>query len=73
MKALHKSVRFLEFALSWALVGSCGFKGYKFYKNGTKCNVKVYISHMIIHRISQLYLQNECIYTKRCNIQGNLT
>ena len=27
MKALHKSVRFLEFALSWALVGSCGFKG----------------------------------------------
>ena len=28
MKALHKSVRFLEFALSWALVGSCGFKGY---------------------------------------------
>ena len=73
MKALHKSVNFLEFASSWALVGSCRFKGYKFYKNGTKCKVKVYISHMIIHRISQLYLQNECIYTKRCNIQGNLT
>ena len=72
VKALHKSVRFLEFALSWALVGSCGFKGYKFYKNGTKCKVKVYISHMIIHRISQLYLQNECIL-KRCNKQGNLT
>ena len=73
VKALHKSVRFLEFALSWALVGSCGFKGYKFYKNDTKCIVKVYISHMIIYRISQLYLQNEYTYTKRCNKQGNLT
>ena len=52
MKALHKSVRFLEFALSWALVGSCRFKGYKFYKNDTKCKVKVYISYMIIHQIS---------------------
>ena len=73
VKALHKSVRFLEFVLSWALVGSCGFKGYKFYKNDTKCIVKVYISHMIIYRISQLYLQNEYTYTKRCNKQGNLT
>ena len=73
MKALHKSVRFLEFALSLALVGSCRFKGYKFYKKSTKCIVKVYISYMIIHRISQLYLQNECIYTKWCNKQGNLT
>ena len=73
MKALHKSVRFLEFALSWALVGSCRFQGYKFSKNDTKCKVKVYISYMIIHRISQLYLQNECIYTKWCNKQGNLT
>ena len=73
MKTLYKSLRFLEFALSWALGGSCGFKGYKFYKNDTKCKVKVYISHMITYRISQLYLQNECIYTKRCNKQGNLT
>ena len=73
MKALHKSVRFLEFALSWALVGSCRFKGYKFYKNGTQCKVKVYISHMITYRISQLYLHSECIYTRRCNKQGNLT
>ena len=73
MKALHKSVGFLEFALSWALVGSCGFKGYKFSKNDTKCKVKVYISHMIIYRISQLYLHSECIYTKRRNKQGNLT
>ena len=73
MKALHKSVGFLEFALSWALVGSCEFQGYKFYKNGTKCKAKVYISHMIIYRISQLYLHNECIYTRRCNKQGNLT
>ena len=58
MKALHKSVRFLEFALSWALVGSCKFKGFKFYKSDTKCKVKVYISHMITYQISQLYLQN---------------
>ena len=73
MKALHKSVHFLEFALSWALVGSCGLKGYKFYKNDIKYKVKVYISHMIIYRISQLHLHSECIYTRRCNKQGNLT
>ena len=44
-----------------------GFKGYKFYKHDTKCKVKVYISHMVTYRISQLYLQNECIYTKWYN------
>ena len=35
-RTLSKSMHFLEFALSWALEGSCGFRGFQFLKNDTK-------------------------------------